>query len=145
MLLHADGLALWELRTDQCGVLQPSCLCDLARVDVALGLSLRFSLGDFELIGGLEIHPKLRCADKIAAESQRRVGADALAQLTWAAEIDPNFPLTHLCLGMTYVETGEYASAIEAFQRGAEMGRGSLFETGLAIKDTPAPEERRTR
>jgi len=58
---------------------------------------------------------------------------EAIAQLTRAIEIDPDFALTHLNLGMTYTETGEYTSAIEALRRGAEMGGGSLFETGLAI------------
>jgi serine/threonine-protein kinase len=58
---------------------------------------------------------------------------EAIAQLKRAIEIDPYFPLAHFWLGVTYLETGEYASAIEAFQSTTEMGGGSFFEAGLAI------------
>ncbi|MDP6581973.1 MAG: tetratricopeptide repeat protein, partial [Vicinamibacterales bacterium] len=58
---------------------------------------------------------------------------EAIAQLKRTVEIDPNFPLTHFCLGMTYLETGELAPAIEAFRRGFESGGGPFPRTGLAI------------
>ena len=47
--------------------------------------------------------------------------------------MDADFALTYFFFGMTYLETGQYASAIEAFQKGADMGGGTLFEIGLAI------------
>lgn len=99
-----------------------------------LAVMRRFAEARVEIERAHELAPldKALQADGIAYYYARDY-ASVIRQANKVLELDPNFPLAHIWLGMAYQQTGKYAEAAEEFQKAKALPGETLQVTATAL------------